>query len=315
MTAEITLRKAIIPAAGRGTRQFPASRAVRKELFPLVDRDGVTRAALHLIVREALSAGIEEVCIVASPEAEAAYRGYFRALTPAEEAVYGRKPAALAEAGELAALGERITYRIQEQQLGLGHAVWCARDFAAGEPVLVLLGDHIYISNTAASCAAQLAGVWRGRGASISAVHAVGPDQIHLYGIVRTDGSPGPLWRVQEIVEKPDRETAERSLVSRDDPGRPYLAFFGMHVLQQDVFDALEHLIEHDIREHGEYQLTAAQSLAARQGPYYAVEVDGQSLDFGVPAGLALTQSVLTSLGPFSATAVRGASDRAVCPA
>ncbi|MGQ9808252.1 MAG: sugar phosphate nucleotidyltransferase [Armatimonadota bacterium] len=315
MTANNVLRKAIIPAAGRGTRQFPASRAVRKELFPLVDRDGVTRAAMHLIVREALSAGVEEVCIVASPGAEAAYRDYFRSLTPEEESVYGRKAAALTEAAELADLGKRITYRIQEQQLGLGHAVWCARDFADGEPVLVLLGDHVYVSETEESCAAQLADAWRECAASVSAVHPVGPEQIHLYGIVRTDGSPGPRWRVREIVEKPDRQTAERSLISRSDPALPYLAFFGMHVLQQDVFDALNHLIEHDIRDHGEYQLTTAQSLVAGNGDYYAVEVAGQSLDFGVPSGLALTQAVLTSLGPFAEVAVRARTRQAACPA
>jgi UTP--glucose-1-phosphate uridylyltransferase len=181
--------------------------------------------------------------------------------------------------------------------------------------VLVLLGDHVYVPDSDVSCAAQLVEAWRGCQASVSAVHAVGPDLIHLYGIVRTDASEGPVWRVLEIVEKPDRETAERSLVSRADPALPYLAFFGMHVLQQDVFDALDHLIEHDIRDHGEYQLTTAQSMAAGRGPYYAVEVAGRSLDFGVPAGLALTQAVLTSLGPFAQAMDRVRPVRAACPA
>lgn len=299
MTHTKTLKKAIIPAAGRGTRQFPASRAVRKEFFPIIDVDGVTRCGMQFIVAEALSADIEEICVVVSPGEEEFYRSYFRGLTPEEERQYASKPWILKEAEILKDMGERLSFRTQHEQLGLGHSVWCARDFAGGDPVMILLGDHLYLSNQPESCAKQAADAWKHADGSVSSVRAVTEEHLHLFGVIRTESNDGPPWRVAEIFEKPEVEFARQHLQHPEGGQNPYLVFFGIHVMDADVFDCLDEMIASDTKDKGEYQLTVAQSMLASRGNYWAAPVDGVTYDIGVPHGLAATQAAMTAVGPF----------------
>lgn len=308
MTQLSKLTKAIIPAAGRGTRQYPASSAIRKELFPLVDRDGVSRATIQFVVMEALSSGVEQVCIVTAPGEEQAFRDYFQGLDPLQQAKNASKPWMLRESEALKEMGDRLVFRAQEEQLGLGHSIWCARDFAGVDPVLVLLGDHIYISQQEQSCATQAVSAWHAQGGNLSCVRAVSEENLHLFGIIRPASPDGPPWRVAEILEKPDVQTAMSRLQAPGLPDEtPFLAFFGIHILQPGIFDCLDHLIHHDIRQKGEIQLTAAQSLLAQNEPYWAAKVDGETYDVGIPGGYAVTQAALTALGPYAAEAAQAA--------
>jgi UTP--glucose-1-phosphate uridylyltransferase len=290
------VRKAIITAAGRGTRQYPASTVVPKELFPLVDRDGVTRPVVQIIAQEALESGIEEICLVTQPGQEPLFRDYFRAAAAAP-------PRAAAEAQRLADIGRRLRFAVQESPEGFGHAVYQARDFAAGEPVLLLLGDHVYISDRPQRCARQLIEVFEAnRLEALTAVHPTPEDQLSLFGIIRgrpVETVPGG-FEAQLIIEKPSPEIARAQLTTPGLPAGHYLGHFGMHVFGPGIFDALGHLIRHELRQNNEFQLTAAQEHLRSQGArYWCLLVAGQRCDMGVPQGLVETQLALALAGVF----------------
>src|SRR6478672_9935719 len=154
------VRKAVITAAGQGTRQYPASSAVQKEMFPLVDRDGLTKPVVQIIGEEAIDSGIEELCIVTQPGEEKQYREYFRRMSDAEARPFRGKDWAILESEKLGAFGERLSFAEQHTPEGFGHAVYQAKAFVGDEPFLLLLGDHVYISNTKERCARQLTRVF-----------------------------------------------------------------------------------------------------------------------------------------------------------
>src|SRR6476620_2043452 len=150
------VRKAVITAAGRGTRQYPASTAVQKEMFPLVDRDGLTKPVIQIIGEEAIDSGIEELCIITQPGEKSLYRDYFRRLDDDMVKSFRGKDWAILESEKLHAFGERLHFAEQHSPEGFGHAVYQAKKFVGDEPFLLMLGDHLYISDTKERCARQL---------------------------------------------------------------------------------------------------------------------------------------------------------------
>ncbi|MGD9049730.1 MAG: sugar phosphate nucleotidyltransferase, partial [Anaerolineae bacterium] len=149
------VRKALIPAAGFGTRLFPATKAAKKELFPVVDRDGIAKPAILLIVEEALRAGIEQVIIVVQEHDLDAFHALFNEQITIEN--YNKLPRHFQEyAKYILEVGHRVTFVVQERQEGFGHAVYCAREAIGDEPFLLMLGDHLYRSTNEVSCAQQL---------------------------------------------------------------------------------------------------------------------------------------------------------------
>ena len=133
------VRKAVITAAGRGTRQYPASSAVQKEMFPLVDRDGLTKPVIQIVVEEAIDSGIEEICIITQPGEERLYRDYFRRLDDVMIKAFKGKDWAIRESEKLQAFGERLSFVEQPSPEGFGHAVYQARRFVGDEPFVLLL--------------------------------------------------------------------------------------------------------------------------------------------------------------------------------
>ena len=154
------VRKAVITAAGRGTRQYPASTAVQKEMFPLVDRDGLTKPVIQIIGEEAIDSGIEEICIITQPGEEKQYREYFRRLDDEMVKTFRGKDWAILAREKLGAFGERLYFAEQHSPEGYGHAVYQARKFVGDEPFLLMLGDHVYISDVKDRCARQLIRVY-----------------------------------------------------------------------------------------------------------------------------------------------------------
>jgi UTP--glucose-1-phosphate uridylyltransferase len=295
------VRKAVITAAGRGTRQYPASAAVQKEMFPLVDRDGLTKPIIQIIGEEAIDSGIEEICIVVAPGEEALYRDYFRRLDADTLRAFRGKDWAILESEKLGAFGERLHFAEQKSPEGFGHAVYQARGFVSDEPFLLMLGDHVYISNVIDRCATQLVRVYEQY--SFDAVTAVQPTLerlIYLFGVI--SGAPldqaRGIYQAQKIVEKPSIELARQELVTGGLPAGNYLAHFGMHVFSPRIFDSLEHLIGSDQRDRGEIQLTAAQEhLRQQTGQYGCLITQGQRYDTGIPYGLMETQLALALNG------------------
>src|SRR5688500_605080 len=154
------VRKAVITAAGRGTRQYPASSAVQKEMFPLVDRDGLTKPVIQIIGEEAIESGIEQVCIITQPGEEQQYRDYFRRMDDRDSREFRGKDWAMLASEKLGAFGERLHFAEQSSPEGFGHAVYQAKRFVGDEPFLLLLGDHVYVSDIKDRCALQLGRVY-----------------------------------------------------------------------------------------------------------------------------------------------------------
>jgi UTP--glucose-1-phosphate uridylyltransferase len=291
------VRKAVITAAGRGTRQYPASSAVQKEMFPLVDRDGLTKPVIQIIGEEALASGIEEICIVTQPGEERQYREYFRRLDADMLRRLRDQEWALRESEKLAEFGARLHFVEQEAPEGFGHAVYQARRFAGDEPFILLLGDHIYVSELEDRCARQLIRVYEEH--DVEVLTAVQPTLERLLGMFGTiRGRPIDLergiYQAELIVEKPSVSVARERLVTPGLPAGNYLAHFGMHVFSPRIFESLEYLIRNDLRERGEFQLTAAQEHLRQQVErYWVLVTHGQRYDTGIPYGLMETQLAL----------------------
>jgi UTP--glucose-1-phosphate uridylyltransferase len=295
------VRKAVITAAGKGTRQYPASTAVQKEMFPMVDRDGLTKPVIQIIGEEAIDSGIEEICIITQPGEEPQYRDYFKRLDDDMVKTFRGKDWAILESEKLGAFGERLHFAEQHSPEGFGHAVYQARKFVGDEPFLLLLGDHVYISDVKDRCARQLIKVYEQY--MLDAVTGVQPTVerlLHLFGTIR--GNPiepaKGIYKAELIIEKPTIETAREKLATPGLPAGNYLAHFGMHVFSPRIFDSLEYLISNNLREKGEIQLTAAQEhLRQHTEKYWAVVTQGQRYDTGIPYGLMETQLALALNG------------------
>src|SRR5205085_1038204 len=224
------VRKAVITAAGRGTRQYPASTAVQKEMFPLVDRDGLTKPVIQIIGEAAIDSGIEEICIITQTGEEGLYREYFRRLDDDMVKAFRGKDWAILESEKLGAFGERLHFAEQHTPEGFGHAVYQAKRFVGDEPFLLLLGDHVYISDTAQRCARQLIRVYEQY--MLDAVTGVQPTVerlLHLFGVIRggpVDPAKG-IYKAELIIEKPPIETARDRLATPGLPAGNYLAHFG----------------------------------------------------------------------------------------
>jgi UTP--glucose-1-phosphate uridylyltransferase len=290
------VRKAVITAAGRGTRMYPATTTIQKEMLPIMDIDGVCKPAIQIIIEEALESGIEEVCLVVNPHNRAQIEQHFALLSPEELKLFKGKDWALLQSARIQQIAARLTFVVQETPEGYGHAVWHAREFVGNEPFLLMLGDHIYTSGEARRCARQVIDVYEQYGASISAVQQTPMELLHLFGTVRGKrvSEHPPAYDVDTIMEKPSIEYAEEHLRQAGLLHGVYLCFFGMHIMNPGIFDCLQYAIDNDLREKNEFQFTGAQErLRATGERYMAVEVIGDRHDIGIPFGYAQTQAAL----------------------
>ena len=292
-------KKAVIPVAGLGTRLFPASQAVKKELMPVVGPDGIARAMLHYHVRELVAAGIEDICIVAQPGDEASIRAYFAGPSPDLLRRLEKTPTLAEEARRMREFNDRLSFVLQREQEGYGHAVFQSRAFAGGEMVLLCLGDHLFRGAPVSPYRelAEMAG--RSGGRSVSAVNRIDPAQLKGYGTIagaRRKDFPR-LIDVSRIVEKPDPDLARRELRVDGLGADEFLGWFGMHLLSPSIYDVLEYMIRDDVRDGDEFQLTHAQELQRQQEGYLALEITAaERFDFGTP------EDYVDSLGRFRST-------------
>jgi UTP--glucose-1-phosphate uridylyltransferase len=297
----MAIKKAVITAAGRGTRHYPATSAVRKELFPLVDRDGITKSVMQLIVEEVLESGIDDICIVASPGGDEDFKKYFSGLQPDEITAYASKEWAIEQSEKLEEMGSKLSYAIQEVQDGYGHAVYCARDFVGDEPFLLLLGDHIYVSNADERCSLQVLQVFNKYGISSAGVKQTPEKLLHRFGTVAGEpvDASSDTYRISAIKEKPSADYAKAYLATPGIPSGQFLCFYGIQCFTPAIFDCLEYHIRNDIRERGEIQLTSSMEMVRAREGFMAVEIHGERYDVGVPLGYLETQAALALKSPF----------------
>jgi UTP--glucose-1-phosphate uridylyltransferase len=256
------IKRALITAAGREQQRLPLQR--------LVDRDGVPKTALEIIVEEAVAAGAHEVGIVVRPGDEAAFR---------------------AAAGTAASRLELIP---QPEPLGYGNAVSVARDFIDDEPFLHCVGDHLYVSDSDRRCGQQLVAVAEAEQCSVSAVQPTRESMLPYFGVIGGRRVPQTknLYEVDTVLEKPTPTQAEQELIVPGLRAGHYLCFFGMHVLTPVIFDLLDAL-----GDSGRRQVSPALAMLAGRERYLAYEVAGNRSNLGVTYGLLVAQLALALSG------------------
>jgi len=257
------VRKAVIPAAGMGTRFLPATKAQPKEMLPIVDKP-----AIQYVVEEAVAAGIRDLLIVTG-RGKRAIEDHFDRMPELETVLEQRGNGELLR--EVKRLSEmaHIHYVRQATPLGLGHAVACASSFVGEEPFAVLLGDDLIVGPGPAI--GRMVSLFGEYGASVLAVERVPPESVSAYGVVKVEPLGPGLHRVLDLVEKPSPEEAPSDL-----------AIVGRYVLEPCVFSLLQ---EVSPGKGGEIQLTDGLRLLVRSRPVLAWEVEGIRYDIGEKLG------------------------------
>ena len=280
------LRKAVIPIAGLGTRHFPASHAVKKELFPVVGQDGIARALFHYHLFELAAAGIEEICIIVHPGEDEMVRSYLRGPDSNYLKRLEKYPALLREAEQMRDFEKRVRFSVQHEQEGYGHAVFQTKSFASGEMVLLSLGDHLFRGKPVSPYLELAEMAASSNGKSVSAVNRISAGELKGYGTIagrRRRDNPR-LIDVSLIVEKPTVAVAKEKLHVDGLPESTWLGWFGMHLLAPSIYEVLGEMIRDNIRDNGEFQLTRAQEIQRQREGYLALEMTGaERFDFGVP--------------------------------
>lgn len=264
MTKKVT--KAIIPAAGLGTRFLPVTKAMPKEMLPIVDKP-----TIQYIVEEAIASGIEDIIIVTG-KGKRAIEDHFDNNFELEDNLYKKGKFELLEKVRDCSKVE-IHYIRQKEPQGLGHAIWTARKFIGNEPFAVLLGDDIVQAEK--PCLKQLIEQYEETNSSIIGVQQVGDDQTHRYGIIDPSAVDGRCYQVNNFVEKPAKGTAPSNL-----------AIMGRYVLTPEIF---EFLSKQEVGAGGEIQLTDAIQQLNKIQSVFAYDFEGKRYDVGEMLGFIRT--------------------------
>ncbi|MBL5783505.1 UTP--glucose-1-phosphate uridylyltransferase GalU [Heyndrickxia sporothermodurans] len=260
------VRKAIIPAAGLGTRFLPATKAMPKEMLPIVDKP-----TIQYIIEEAMESGIEDIIIVTG-KGKRAIEDHFDYAFELEENLRRKGKFDLLEKVRQPSKVD-IHYIRQKEPKGLGHAVWCARKFIGNEPFAILLGDDIVNSTT--PCLKQLIDIFDKVQSSVIGVQKVPLNETNRYGIVDPKNNDGRLYEVENFVEKPAVESAPSNI-----------AIMGRYVLTPEIFEFLE---LQQIGSGGEIQLTDAIQRLNKLQNVYAYDFEGTRFDVGEKLGFIKT--------------------------
>jgi UTP--glucose-1-phosphate uridylyltransferase len=259
------IRKAIIPAAGLGTRFLPATKAQPKEMLPIVDKP-----TIQYIVEEAVASGIEEIIIIIG-RGKRSIEDHFDKSYELEDALLKKhKLAILEEVQNISSLAN-IYYVRQKEALGLGHAILCAQSFIGNEPFAVLLGDDIVMSET--PCLKQIINVFEYCNSSVVAIQSVPDSDVSKYGIIKPKGGnlEPNLFYIDSLVEKPSKDEAPSNY-----------AIMGRYVLRPEIFDVLAKL---PAGHSGELQLTDAINELNKRQAILAYNFEGKRYDIGDKIG------------------------------
>jgi UTP--glucose-1-phosphate uridylyltransferase len=283
----LRVRKAVFPVAGLGTRFLPATKAIPKEMLTVVDRP-----LIQHVVDEAKEAGIEH-CIFVTGRNKGVIEDHFDRQFELEEVLATR-----GKTDELKVLSRDLpepgstSFTRQQEALGLGHAVWCARELVGREPFAVLLPD-VLVQTQGKGCLAQMLEVYAAHGGNIIAVEPVPEDQLNNYGVVSIGEGDGRVFRIDGMVEKPKPGTEPSNLT-----------ILGRYILQPEIFDILS---AQEKGAGGEIQITDAMIALLKRQPFYALKYEGKTFDCGSKIGF-LTANVAYALArPDLATSFKAA--------
>ncbi|KYC63721.1 UTP--glucose-1-phosphate uridylyltransferase GalU [Heyndrickxia coagulans] len=262
------VRKAIIPAAGLGTRFLPATKAMPKEMLPIVDKP-----TIQYIVEEAVESGIEDIIIVTG-KGKRAIEDHFDNAWELEQNLAEKGKFDLLDKVRYSSNLANIHYIRQKEPLGLGHAVWCARNFIGDEPFAVLLGDDIVQNDP--PCLKQLIDEYEKTHSSVIGVQEVPEEETHRYGIIAPASQNGRSYQVEKFVEKPEQGTAPSNL-----------AIIGRYVLTPEIFMFLD---KQEKGAGGEIQLTDAIQQLNQIQRVFAYQFEGKRFDVGEKLGFIQSQ-------------------------
>ncbi len=258
------IRKAVFPAAGLGTRFLPATKASPKEMLPLVDKP-----LIQYVIEEAVNSGIESILIVTGRD-KSAIEDHFDISFELEQVLQERGKNEMFELVRGVSELAKISYTRQKQALGLGHAIYQAKDFVGNEPFAALLADDIVDSEKPAL--RQMIEVFEKYDAPVIATMQVAGEAISRFGVIDADEVAPNVYQIKDMVEKPAYENAPSDL-----------AIIGRYILTPDVFDAIERT---EKGSGGEIQITDAMRLMLKEGkPFYAVKLEGTRHDAGDKLG------------------------------
>ncbi len=278
------LRKAVLPVAGLGTRFLPATKAMAKEMLPVVDKPLIQYA-----IEEARAAGIEQFCMVTG-RGKTALVEHFDIAFELEATLRQRNRLEAMEAlkGTIVEPGSMVTVR-QQVPMGLGHAIWCARAFIGDDPFAILLPDDLVLSRT--PCLKQLADAYNETGGNVVAVVEVPREHTNRYGILKTGADDGRLVEVQGLVEKPAPADAPSNL-----------SIIGRYVLMPEV---IGHLAKMERGAGNEVQLTDGMAKLIGNQPFHGLRYEGTRFDCGDKVGFLEAQIAFALARPDLAAAVR----------
>ncbi len=278
------LRKAVLPVAGLGTRFLPATKAMAKEMLPVVDKPLIQYA-----IEEARAAGVEQFCMITG-RGKTALVEHFDVAFELEQTLRERNKIEALESLQAAQVepGSMNTVR-QQVPLGLGHAIWCARTFIGDDPFAILLPDDLVLART--PCLQQLADAYMETGGNVVAVTEVPRDQTNRYGILRVGHDDGRLVEVRGLVEKPKPQEAPSNL-----------SVIGRYILMPEV---IEHLARMERGAGNEVQLTDAMARMIGRQPFHGLRYEGERFDCGDKVGFLEAQIAFALQRPDLAPAVR----------
>ena len=290
-----TVRKAVIPVAGFGTRLYPATRCLKKDFFPIPCSDGRVRPVILILLEELVKSGIEEICLVLGSEEERKmYMDFFE--RPLSDDHLSKLNTENQEyENRILDIGKRLHYVYQNEKRGFGHAVFQTAQFAHGEPVLLMLGDTLYSTTSNKPCALQLIEAYEQTNSLTLGLYPVDVREVSHFGIMSGvwEDKKERLLRVTNFVEKPKSSYAEEFLGVRNSSGqREYCSVFGQYILTPEVYAQLEEDIKRADATPGftgEIELTAALDAVRKHSGMYGVRLNGERYDMGNPQAMVST--------------------------
>ncbi len=287
-----TVRKAIIPVAGFGTRLYPATRALKKDFFPIPCADGMVRPVILILLEELVNSGVEEICLVLGSEDDRIQYTEFFERQLSEEHLRKLNKEAQEYENHILDIGKRLHYVYQHEKRGFGHAVYQAAEFAGGDPVLLLLGDTLYRSDSNKPCALQLIQEYERYNQLLVSIHPIPLADVSHYGILAGvwEDKDRSILNVSVMNEKPKASYAEEFLGVRNAEGeKEYYSVFGQYILTAEVFDQLAEDIakaDADGDRLREIELTAALEAVRQKSGMMGVRLKGTMYDMGNPTAL-----------------------------
>ena len=287
-----TVRKAIIPVAGFGTRLYPATRALKKDFFPIPCADGMVRPVILILLEELVQSGMEEICLVLGSEEERQQYSDFFERPLSDEHLHKLTPEAQEYENHILDIGKRLRYVYQREKRGFGHAVYQAAQFAGNEPVMLLLGDTLYRSESAKPCALQMVEEYERYNSLMVSVHPIPLAEVSRYGILHGvwEDNERTVLNVDVMMEKPKSSYAEDYLGVRNKMGdKEYYSVFGQYILTPEVFSQLhEDIMQKEIDgDHvSEIELTSALEAVRKRSGMMGIRLKGRMYDMGNPEAL-----------------------------